>query len=112
MHVGGSSDGTYFVTMVTDRDKRASESIFALVDSRDATSLRLQHSESELWVTDSKGVVLGKFPKGHPLTKPQTCALEIVGFEVIGNANDPTRPNLIIEIRTVSRDDDNGAIVA
>lgn len=112
MHVGGSSGVTQFVTMVTDREQRASESIFALVDSRDASSLRLQHSESELWVTDSEGVVLGRFPKGHPLTKPQTCALEIVGYEVIGNANDPTRPNLMVEIRTVGRDDDNGAIVA
>lgn len=112
MHVGGSSGVTQFVTMVTDREKQASESIFALVDSRDATSLRLQHSESELWVTDAEGVVLGRFPKGHPLTKPQTCSMQIVGFEVIGNANDPTRPNLMIEIRTVSRDDDNGAIVA
>lgn len=112
MHVGGGSGVTQFVTMVTDREKRASESIFALVDSKDATSLRLQHSASELWVTDSEGVVLGRFPKGHPLTKPQTNPLQIVGFEVIGNADDPTRPNLIIEIRTVSRDDDNGAIVA
>lgn len=112
MQVGGGSGVTQHVTMVTDREKRASESIFALVDSKDATSLRLQHSESELWVTDAEGVVVGRFPKGHPLTKPQTEVLEIVGFEVIGNANDPTRPNLIIEIRTVSRDDNSGAFVA
>lgn len=109
MRVGGGVGDTQLVTMVADRGKRASESIFALLDAGDASGLRLLQSLDELAVTDVAGVVLGRFPKGHPLTKPQTARLEIVGFEVLGNADEPTRPNLMVEIRTVQRDDDCGA---
>lgn len=110
MHVGDES-GSYVITLVTERTQQASESIFALLDSKSAKSLRLHHSESDLWVTDVNGVYVGRCPKGHPATKPQTGRLEIGGFDVIGNADEPTRPNLIIEVRTVHSDDSSGEAV-
>lgn len=105
MHSGDGS-ARHIVTLIAERTREASDSIFTLVENRDASLLRLHQSGATLFVTDAVGVVLGRFPKGHPLTRPLTDRLEISGFDIIGNASDPTRPNLMIEVRTASRDGD------
>lgn len=107
MHASDEKAEIHSVTMVTERTRKASEAIFALLDEDQVNGLRLHQADISLCVIDKNGVEIGRFPSGHPLSKPQTRQMTITGFELIGNADDPTSPNLIINVRIASDSDDD-----